>query len=329
MEEEIIENFEGDIIENFTLLKKTFYFEKTNSEIWLCTLNGTNLNFSIVITNNKISDINLVIDQKIEIKNKNYKLLNKVGEGTFGLVYNLEDKQTQEKFVLKVHITPNEALREYNIYKMLDGCSSIPKIFSGAEDAENNILLMQKLDNELLKKNLSIFDILNITKDILTSLKFIHKKYIVHGDVKISNILLDNNNVAYLCDFTNSYRRYKIVDEIGTIWFRSPENCDPLMENKYIIDFPADIWGLGITFLALLNNKKTPNLFACNDSIRLYTNIKVQENVDIVIESVLRKYELYSEYNLLIDLAKNLLKVDPNRRITAKNALKTFFNTNN
>ena len=87
---------------------------------------------------------------------------------------------------------------------------------------------------------------------LVGALETLHALGIVHGDIKPSNILLDKNGKAYLCDFNLSHRWGHLPPDeawqpIGTLWWRSPENILGLPAGE-----PIDVWALGCVFAELL-----------------------------------------------------------------------------
>ena len=60
-------------------------------------------------------------------------------------------------------------------------------------------------------------DIINILKKLLTALKYLHDKGIMHRDISPDNILLDKNNNVKITDFGISaiHKDYKPHREVG------------------------------------------------------------------------------------------------------------------
>ena len=61
---------------------------------------------------------------------------------------------------------------------------------------------MSYLENHKRKgKSIPVDKIKQITKQIFMGLDFLHKKGIVHRDLKLENVLLTKEEVAKICDF--------------------------------------------------------------------------------------------------------------------------------
>jgi serine/threonine protein kinase len=94
-------------------------------------------------------------------------------------------------------------------------------------------------------------------KQILNGLNYLHKKGIVHRDLKSANILLDSNGCVKLADFNCAGRINLSGDSNvlnsfkGTIPFMAPE---VLLQNNY--GRKADIWSLGCVLLEMYTGEQ-------------------------------------------------------------------------
>jgi serine/threonine protein kinase len=87
---------------------------------------------------------------------------------------------------------------------------------------------------------------------ITCALQYLHALGIVHGDIKLDNILVDDNYIPKLADFGYaSTEVYKSGDKSGTLIYAAPE-----LFSKGSADMrAADIWSLGIVFYAMITNR--------------------------------------------------------------------------
>uniref|UniRef100_A0A3B0MJJ5 non-specific serine/threonine protein kinase n=1 Tax=Theileria annulata TaxID=5874 RepID=A0A3B0MJJ5_THEAN len=113
---------------------------------------------------------------------------------------------------------------------------------------------------------------------LLSALKFLHKRYTLHRDLKTLNILIDSNKNLKICDFGVSKSLNRTCDNastlIGTPYYFSPE-----LVNGLNYGFPSDIWALGcilyelctfrtpfhdakgiVELTRLINERKVPDL---------------------------------------------------------------------
>jgi len=95
-----------------------------------------------------------------------------------------------------------------------------------------------------------------IIKGICEGLHYIHGKKIVHGELRLTNVLLDDNMVPKIADFCLSrcfvehQRRAIMPNKIGSMGYMAPEvfaGC---------ITFMSDIYSLGIIIAEILTGRK-------------------------------------------------------------------------
>lgn len=107
------------------------------------------------------------------------------------------------------------------------------------------------------KPQFSEKDIQKILRDCVRGLDYLHKRNIIHRDIKPQNIMLDENGIAKIGDFGSAIKfqdgNDTVQNTIGTYQFFSPECCDP--EIKTFSGKANDIWALGVTLFALIYNE--------------------------------------------------------------------------
>jgi len=190
-----------------------------------------------------------------------YRKLQKIGEGTYGVVYKAEDLENGTLVALKkVRLetedegVPSTAIREIsilrevqheNIVNLIDVMSSSKKLYLVFEYLEQDLKHFmdkrrQPLSGRLLKSY--IFQMLN-------GVLFCHLHRIIHRDLKPQNLLISRDGTTVkLADFGLA-RAFQIplhtyTHEVITLWYRAPEI---LLGTKHYC--PAvDIWSLGGIF---------------------------------------------------------------------------------
>ena len=145
------------------------------------------------------------------ISNK-YKLLDKIGEGSFGSIYKGENIRTKEYVAIKIEpIINNMKLlkNESTIYQYLNNDVGFPNVKWFGKDKINYYMVINLLGESLQslierKRSFSLKLVLQIGIQIIILLKTIHDKGLIHRDIKPDNFLLGLNNKnkqIYLIDF--------------------------------------------------------------------------------------------------------------------------------
>ncbi|XP_053146512.1 serine/threonine-protein kinase 10 isoform X2 [Hemicordylus capensis] len=115
----------------------------------------------------------------------------------------------------------------------------------GAVDA-----IMLELDRGLTEPQIQV-----TCRQMLDALNYLHKKKIIHRDLKAGNVLLTQDGDIKLADFGVSARNMKTLQKrdsfIGTPYWMAPEvvMCETMKDTPY--DYKADIWSLGITLIEM------------------------------------------------------------------------------
>ncbi|GAV87942.1 Pkinase domain-containing protein [Cephalotus follicularis] len=107
------------------------------------------------------------------------------------------------------------------------------------------------------------------TRDILRGLQFVHGHWLVHCDIKPSNILLASNSssrsglVAKISDFgLCKYENEEAVETRGTRRYMAPE----VIEDN-ILERPADIWAVGCVVLEMMSGKVVWGVSTVDDDL--------------------------------------------------------------
>lgn len=211
---------------------------------------------------------------------ENFELINYIGSGSSGVVYEGKSrKESQKRVCLKFLLNKtNEERRDKN-YKNKMG-QKIKEIYFQDKLRDKNIaeyydyynvkdygcIVMEfakfgdidYFQKKLIqKKYLSETLLAYITKQILNGLLYIHQSKIIHMDIKQQNILIDQNLNIKITDFSVSfsYEQYKENSKIklplaGTSLYMSPE-----VLGKSEIDYEdcskIDMFSLGVLLFNL------------------------------------------------------------------------------
>ncbi|KAK1442843.1 protein kinase-like protein [Babesia gibsoni] len=294
---------------------------------------------------------------------ENYSCLNKISEGTYGSVYRALDKDTGDIVALK-HIKFHEAhwaegfpvsyLREISILLEL----SHPNILSVKEVVTNEkkdqyYMVMEYVEHELKtllsegRPEFTLSERKCLLQQLLLGLSYMHDNWVIHRDLKSTNILYNNHGVLKICDFGMS-RKFghpikNYTQNVVTHWYRAPELF--LGQEKYTE--AVDIWSVGCIFAELVTGK--PLFMGTNDVDTLdkifrlcgsptkenwpgYTELPHIKGCKFPITTYKPSFHVYFNSATRVnegchmtesgmDLLMKMLALDPNQRISAKAAL--------
>ena len=132
-----------------------------------------------------------------------YDVLKTLGEGTFGVVFKVKNKETGAIRAMKsiksknISWDNNEIQQEIEVLKKLNN-PYIIKLFEFFNDDENNIYLIEELglEGDLQTKLAKMkvfpeFIVKILMKQIFQAVEYLSQKKIIHGDLKLENILID------------------------------------------------------------------------------------------------------------------------------------------
>ncbi len=187
--------------------------------------------------------------------------LNKlINIGTFGRIYRSKD----QKYVIKVDkdndliYAENEKKRlrivqnHPNIVKMFDLDTFPSREGIEEEDLKKWWIVMEPAQDNLRNFDVYRLDVKSVAKQLFSGLAHIHHHKIIHGDLKLANILTfrDGKRVA-ICDFGNSQSFDQPRgghDTLTTLWYRAPESL--AWQSDW--DEKIDVWGMGVIYYYLL-----------------------------------------------------------------------------
>lgn len=290
--------------------------------------------------------------RKLEEK---FEKLEKIGQGAYGTVYKTRRKDSKDVLALKqIKLKPSDNSGDEGI-----PCSSLREIAALKNLSHPNILKLQEvihtdaclylvfehLDQDLkraLDRTRGGFSE-RVAKSylwqLLQAISYCHSRRILHRDLKLQNLLVNNNGVIKLADFglarAVSLPLRVYTKEVVTLWYRAPE----LLLDASYYGPPVDMWSLGCIFYEMLTKKP---LFAGDSEIdQLFEIFQVLGTPGEKLWSEVynlpnyrNTFPIWPARNLrsmiksqvgsdeCIELIDKMLYYDPTRRIPACEALK-------
>ena len=253
----------------------------------------------------------IIIDKEHNIK---YRRGKKLGMGGFGEVYEFIIIETNEKRAAKIisnsKIDDPQSQSSYFYEKKFNellGFKYLCKCYNIFNDEQNTYFILDYMKNKTLnelneKRRLTELEIKHYCFELLLAIEYLHKMNIIHRDIKLSNVLLNENMEVRLCDFglaiDNGVKEQKNI--CGTLNYIAPELYNKKGGLKY--SFKTDIWAFGVLMYSLFF-KKTPFKKEPKKKTDYNTqNIDVSFPKDVYISKEAK------------DLLKKILVKDPDNR---------------
>lgn len=193
-----------------------------------------------------------------------YHFGQEIGSGGFGKVFRAKNCLSNQNVAIKV--LNKQVISEQNLLSKVESeivvhsklnHKNIVKLLQCMEDEENIYLVLElcTMGNlyTYIKRNgrMSEEEAVQIVKQILAALEYIHSRGIIHRDLKLSNVLLAAPGVVKLCDFGLAVKKEHPDEDnmtmCGTANYMSPEVTRSLPHS-----YAADVWGAGCLFYTLV-----------------------------------------------------------------------------
>ncbi|XP_011377876.1 serine/threonine-protein kinase 33 isoform X1 [Pteropus vampyrus] len=255
-----------------------------------------------------------------------------LGQGSFGMVFEATDKETEIKWAIK-KVNKDKAgssalkllEREVSILKCVkhEHIIHLEQVF---ETPKKMYLVMELCEDGALKEILdrkghfSENETRWIIQSLASAIAYLHSNDIVHRDLKLENILvkssfIDDNNEMNLnikvTDFGLAVKKHGRSEAMLQTTCGTPIYMAPEVINAHDYSQQCDIWSIGVIMYILFCGEPP---FLASSEEKLF--------------ELIRKGELHFDgavWDSISDSAKSvlkqLMKVDPAHRITAKELL--------
>jgi serine/threonine protein kinase len=196
-----------------------------------------------------------------------YNIIEKIAFGGMGVVYKGIHTRLEQFVAIKV-LSPQFASNQNMKSKFLSEAKiqaqlshpNVVNIMNFIEEEDETYLIMEYIDGETLeellqrKNKISFEEAINISRGILSALRYMHSKGLAHRDIKPSNIMFNKDGIVKVTDFGIT----KIIGDdkntksglVGSYTYMSPEHI--LGEDAGI---ESDIYSFGVTLYRMVTGQ--------------------------------------------------------------------------
>jgi serine/threonine protein kinase len=263
-----------------------------------------------------------------------YKVVKMIGKGSFARVYLARNLENDEKVAIKAfnkeHILKKDKgvenireeieitwnLNHKNLIKMIELHESENSIYMILELLEGGEIF--SLSGGCIQYDMA----LHILKELLKGVKYLASHQIMHRDLKPENIVLKHKgmpikqNTIKIVDFGLS----AFMDDqphcfvkCGTPGYAAPEVINSESDTHIEYDTKCDIFSLGIIFFFMITGVMP---YDGADFMEVLKNNR-EGKIDFDIP------ELKAQPSIVLELLKAMLHLDPSKRLSAEQALKS------
>lgn len=301
------------------------------------------------------------IDEHISTR---YQICRRIGKGAYGIVWKSVDRRTGEIVALKkifdAFSNQTDAQRTYREVMFLNAFSGHENVIQllNVISARNNMdlyLVFEFMDTDLhaaIKfKLLHSSHVQYILYQILKVIMYIHSGNCIHRDLKPSNILINSQCFIKLADFglmrsltsipsgeENVEFNPIMTEYVATRWYRAPEIL--LGSQQYTKG--VDMWSVGCILAEMMSGKPLfDGTSTLNQIEKIMTMIPHPTRADIesikspyaqsILEQALKRHssnlrDIFSCPDIhALNLLNELLRFNPDKRITAEQALHNIY----
>ncbi|OHT02689.1 CBL-interacting serine/threonine-protein kinase 8 [Tritrichomonas foetus] len=245
-----------------------------------------------------------------------YRILETIGEGASSKVRLAQSLITGKLFAMKIiskkRLESDENLskqvkREIEIMNQLDH-PSIVKLHGVLESKKNIYLILDYAAGGELFEKLKIaerFDediARSYFQQLIDAISYMHSKNAIHRDLKLENLLLDENGALKVADFGLSIMAKNSTDMLktrcGTPYYVAPE----IFSSTRYAGPPTDVWSCGVILYTMLTGEFP------------FDGISLQQLAQQIMRGIVT-FPSYIPFGA-IDLMRHIFLPNPNMRYT-------------
>ncbi|XP_033746182.1 serine/threonine-protein kinase nekl-2-like [Pecten maximus] len=256
----------------------------------------------------------------------------KIGQGTFGVVYKVTkeqqsndtgqvvfyalkivelavDQESRERELVSREEDILKTVKHHNVVRFVDSFTQGKCVCLVMEYCSDGTLytFIRKRESKLSE---DMF--VNFLKQIADGLKYLHRKKVLHRDIKTKNILLTTGYILKISDFGVSRITDLVNPSVHSIRMGTPRYMSPEVLKKQPYGQKTDIWSLGCTAYEMAEMHYAFDANREKEAITCIKNHRLP-NFDGI---------MYCSY--MKDLIKSMLNKDPEERPNAKQILKSL-----
>ncbi|XP_073065178.1 cyclin-dependent kinase C-2 C-like [Primulina eburnea] len=298
------------------------------------------------------------IDGWLPLQSNKFERFEKIGQGTYSSVYRARDVETGKLFALKKvrfdNFQPESVrfmAREITILRKLDHPNIIKLEGVITSRLSCSIYLVFEYMEHDLSGLLSCPDIKFsdsqikcYMKQLLSGLEHCHSRGVMHRDIKVSNILVNNEGILKIADFglanfLRSKNKQPLTSRVVTLWYRPPE----LLLGATSYGESVDLWSVGCVFAELFLGRplfkgrneveqlhkifklcgSPPDEYWKTSRLPLATMFKPQHPYECTLRERCKEFPKSA-----VRLIETFLSIEPYKRGTATSSLDSvYFNT--
>lgn len=286
-----------------------------------------------------------------------FECLNCIDEGTYGIVYRARDTESGDIVALKrVKLNrekegfPITSLREMSILQLLEhpNIIKVKEVVVGS-NSDKVFMVMEYMDHEIKalmnQHKFSTSEVKCLMLQLLSAVEHMHSHYIIHRDLKTSNLLLNNRGILKVCDFGLA-RKYgspirPYTGMVVTLYYRAIE----LLLGEEVYSPAVDMWSVGCIMAEfILGYPLFPGENELDQIAKIFNllgppteeqwpgwrTLKHAETIQISHKASNKLREIFPKVSFIgaatlsdsgLDLISKLLDFNPSTRITAKEAI--------
>ncbi|KAL5582237.1 hypothetical protein UlMin_014679 [Ulmus minor] len=287
----------------------------------------------------------------VPLRADSFEKLEKIGQGTYSSVFRAREVETGRMVALKKVRFDNfqpESIRfmarEILILRRLDHPNIMKLeglITSGS--STSMYLVFEYMEHDLAglvsspEIKFTEAQVKCYMRQLLSAVEHCHLRGIMHRDIKVSNILVNNEGILKLGDFglaniINSKNKQSLTSRVVTLWYRPPE----LLMGSTSYGVSVDLWSVGCVFAELYLRKpilkgrteveqlhkifklcgSPPDEFWKKSKLPHATMFKPQHHYESSLRERCKDFPTTA-----LDLIETFLSIEPYTRGTASSAL--------